>query len=556
MKFVRIALVASIVACVASAGRAQYGLYGAPETLRVPQQSSVSSYDAASYAAPSPPPPTSSPATYAAPAGYPNTNYPAAGVPTVQPGPRGGYYQQPYQTYSPQAAAQYRGAPQPQATAMYQPYPTSQYRNANAYGRPTTQMMASQSGATPSMPAPPTAPAALPPTAVADYNYAPTPVPTPAPTPVPTPAPQPQGLMGQMLSEQNQYGSGADGCSPCRSGCNAGCEGCGLDCCEQGCGSRWYAGLSALVLGRSDAPRVWTTYRDGHNETELMNTQFGTKWSWGGEARLGYRFCSDCVPYAIEATYWTTEPMTGSRSCMWPGGYVSTPLVVRYIDFNGESAQNWFDGAEEHRLSRRDELHNFEINLLREQLAWACDSPWDIGWSVGVRYFRFQEDLDFETRRQGAQWTDLPGVAYLDDTVTNNLIGVQFGFDAAYCVGSGVRLFVRPEVGMYDNIMDSDFRCATGNNIPGHTADFGSFPAKGHKNGIAFLTEIDLGVDWQITRCWSARAGYRVVAITGVALADSQFPPYVNDITDSIEDVRHTDSLVLHGAFFGITYSF
>ena len=134
-------------------------------------------------------------------------------------------------------------------------------------------------------------------------------------------------------------------------------------------------------------------------------------------------------------------------------------------------------------------------------------------------------------------------------------MGVQFGFDAAYCLGCGVRFFISPKVGIYDNFMDSNFQARTGDWINGHTDDYGSFPACGTKNGLAFLTQIDVGVDWQFSRCWSARAGYRVVAITGVALADSQFPQYINDIPD-IQNVQHTDSLVLHGAFFGITYNF
>ena len=46
-----------------------------------------------------------------------------------------------------------------------------------------------------------------------------------------------------------------------------------------------------------------------------------------------------------------------------------------------------------------------------------------------------------------------------------------------------------------------------------------------------------------------------MVAVTGMGLADEQFPQYMNDIPD-IQDVQHTGSLVLHGAFVGITYNF
>ena len=62
--------------------------------------------------------------------------------------------------------------------------------------------------------------------------------------------------------------------------------------------------------------------------------------------------------------------------------------------------------------------------------------------------------------------------------------------------------------------------CGRQVNVPGYP----DFPAHGTTTGIAFLTQIDVGADWQFTRNWSARAGYRVVAITGMGLADDQFP--------------------------------
>ena len=82
-------------------------------------------------------------------------------------------------------------------------------------------------------------------------------------------------------------------------------------------------------------------------------------------------------------------------------------MDVDYITFHNQQtgqddqAAAWFFGSESQTLARRDEFHNVEINLIREQLAWACDSPWDIGWSCGVRYFRFQEDLCYSAVRQG-----------------------------------------------------------------------------------------------------------------------------------------------------------
>ena len=35
-----------------------------------------------------------------------------------------------------------------------------------------------------------------------------------------------------------------------------------------------------------------------------------------------------------------------------------------------------------------------------------CDSPWDIGWSMGVRYFRFEENLSIGSLQAGHNWGD------------------------------------------------------------------------------------------------------------------------------------------------------
>lgn len=337
--------------------------------------------------------------------------------------------------------------------------------------------------------------------------------------------------------------------------CGNSCDvGCGYDeYCGEEYFSPWYASVSALVMGRSKGYRFWTSYADGDVTNQLANSEFNMQWKWGGEVRFGRRFCCACVPYAVEATYWTTEAFSGHQYTTNPGGYVSTPLVITPMTFGGVAAQNWFDGAEEHRLWRRNEFHNIEVNLVREQLAWGYESAWDIGWSAGVRFFRFDEELTFGSLRQGYSWGDSGAEAYFSERIKNNLIGAQVGFDAAYNVYNNVRFFITPKVGLYNNFMEQNFRAYTNNGLVG-TGPYGSFPVESNRNGIAFLTQIDLGVDWQFSRRWSARLGYRVLAATGMALADEQFPQYMVD-TPEIANIQHSSSLILHGAFGGVTYN-
>ena len=514
MKIVRIALFASLAACSASAAWAQYGLYGSPETLQVSQQEM-----AQAYATP--------------------TNYPTTATPMVQPVPGQAY--QPQQTpYG------YRYPVQRSAVAMYQPYqPGARYRYPNPYAQAPVR------------------------TAAVEQPTPLQPIPNPSGQPAAgSPAPQGSGMMNQMLTEQDYgYYGYNNGCGGAYRGvlgrfdqaaCGPYCGDGGYDACYTPRCCPWYASVSALVMSRSQGRRLWTSYATNEETNQLTETDFGMAWKGGGEIRFGRRFCCGCVPYALEATYWTTEAFTGYRSTTNPNApyTVSTPLIISPMTFGGVAAQNWFDGAAEHRLWRRDEFHNIEVNLLREQLAWACDSPWDIGWSVGIRYFRFQEFLQFGSLMNGYNWGDNGGAceAYLSENITNNLVGVQFGFDAAYNTCGGVRLFITPKVGIYNNFMEQTFQARTGSGVNG-VGPYGSFPVNSSRNGLSFLTQIDVGADWQFSRNWSARVGYRVLAVTGMGLADDQFPQYMVD-TPEIANIQHYSSLVLHGAFLGLTYNF
>jgi hypothetical protein len=377
-------------------------------------------------------------------------------------------------------------------------------------------------------------------------------------SPSAAPALQRPSVTNQMLAEPGYgdpgvyrgavsgYQQAACGAAPCN-----GCEGLSGACC-----CPWYVSVSALVLNRTGANRVWTSNEPPpHEDIQLSSTDIPTAWQWGGEVTIGHRFCCACVPYAIEGTYWSTAPLTGSQEVTNPDPpyTLNTPLNLNALSFGGVDATTWFEGAQAQRIQRHDELQNAEINLVHEQLAWACDSPWDVGWLVGVRYFRFHDYL-----RVTSVANDGISEAYFSDGITNNFIGAQVGFELAYHLCPSVRLFITPKVGIYNNYIDSDFqaqaRAGNGPYVTG-TTPYGDFPAHGTRNNVAFLTQIDVGADWQFAQNWSARVGYRVVALTGVGLADDQFPQYMCDIPE-MEYVAHSGSLVLHGAFAGLTYCF
>ncbi|MFH1268408.1 MAG: BBP7 family outer membrane beta-barrel protein, partial [Planctomycetota bacterium] len=342
-------------------------------------------------------------------------------------------------------------------------------------------------------------------------------------------------VVDQMLSEANRplpppWANGS-ACGP-----DVGCRvdevfGCGD---SEGCAPcyqpNWYALARGLVMTRNEANRLWTTYESGNNPNQLPT---GPDWDWrgGGEVRFGRYFC--CGTWALEAAYWTLDPFTDMASQTHASG-VATPLDFTDVVWRNGGLPglpvDLFDGAAEHRVWRRAEVHNVEVNLIRNQMGFDRCSPFDLDWSVGVRFFRFDEDLTFGSRDAGTtDWTtDLTAVGYLEDGIRNNLIGPQFGCNLNYCVGNWA-LSLAPKVGIYNNHIRHRFSAYRGDGELFDVAPAGypSYPVSSTKDVVSFLTEIDVSLSWQFATKWSAEIGYRVVAATGIGLTEHQIPPYV-----------------------------
>jgi len=186
-------------------------------------------------------------------------------------------------------------------------------------------------------------------------------------------------------------------------------------------------------------------------------------------------------------------------------------------------------------------------------------SPFTMGWNLGVRYFRFEESFLFGSRN-GATWGEAGGTneAYLDDKCRNDLVGFQFGADFSYNMFGNWRLFAAPKLGIYNNHVQHYFNLRRGDGVIASAAPAGvteTYPVSSTEDALAFLSEIDLGMDWQVAHNWSVFLGYRVIFATGIALADNQIPTYVVDIPE-IADIDTNGDLVLHGAFAGVTVRF
>jgi hypothetical protein len=546
MRLVRMVFISLTVLAFAMPASAQY--YGSPDPLRVPTTSTANIQ------------PTS-----------------------IQP-----VYSQP--AYAPASASQPSYAPQVVASRPMPGYVAPNSAYGSSYGtQPAYQNQGStapvQTMPSAPMPAPPSAPmvtAAPPAPAIpgmvngGSTGAAPVSTYAPAPASPSNAAPQGQSVMSQMLNDPGKpvgqgavagssgyvpYGSSVTACSPTCTGADCGCS-MGTVTSTSGC-CPWYGSLTFLALTRNAPNKLWVSSDTFDESIQLMNTQqCESPWKFGGEIRFGRRFCcgNPCDPcfdpstyWAVEATYWTVDRFHGYRDQWGEPDPLNTPLRVSDVHFidPAQSALDWFAGAKQQWLERYNEIHNVELAVLGGRWANAAGSAWDYYWSIGPRFFRFDESLTFGTVKQGADKGPNIDNANIHDQIINTLWGCQLGSELGYNATSNLRFFAAPKVGIYGNHMENNYRIALGDG----TAPI-DFPAEVDttKNRVAFLMQIDVGAEYFIARHWSLRGGYRALAATGIGLADNQIPWAVYQALD--HEINSNGDLVLHGAFASVTYNF
>lgn len=342
---------------------------------------------------------------------------------------------------------------------------------------------------------------------------------------------------------------------------------------------RWYASVSALYMTRDEPDPLWTTYEE-NDQSNLISGSVPVDWVGGGEVRIGRRFggasgcttgcdigcgsvCGSGCCWTLEGVYWTLESRTGTDIRRVPGSLVGGLMNFNDVSYfrpalAGLSPDDLFHDAEEHRVSRHDEMYNLELNLIGCSPCPDPCRPFQMNWSIGARLFRFDEDWRLASLDEGgvAFGIDPTLEGYLDDNISNTLIGAQIAGDLSYRVCNW-SLFFRPKVGIYNNRIKNRFAAYRGDGerfAPDFAGNPG-FPVESTTDTVSFLTEFDTGVEWHFHPQWSTHVGYRATIVTGIGLTEDQIPHYLVD-TPIIADIDHNGQLILHGGYAGITYLF
>lgn len=350
-------------------------------------------------------------------------------------------------------------------------------------------------------------------------------------------------------------------------------------------GRAWFVGSGALLMRRVDDNNYALTLDSNMPTYNVLSTRDARQHYLNGFEVFAGRYFN-CGRNAVMVNYWGLFPSDESVTIV--GGGYSPRHPFNGIDLTSRNAYDWFDGAYAHRLTRSSEYHNVEANLLGFAVGGAartwssdgcgcgygafngpcclapnvCGSRCNVTWLAGVRWFRFNDNLQWAASDMDRNFNGGYDDLYYDNNVTNDLVGFQVGGVGNYCLGKRVNLYALSKAGIYNNHSEVYSRIGV-NGGSAETATIMSANAyngreylvNASQNNAAFLGEIGTGMGVRISRGWSANIGYRVIGASGVATAVNTIPAEMLHL-GNVAQYNNTSSLLLHGLTIGGTYNF
>jgi hypothetical protein len=380
----------------------------------------------------------------------------------------------------------------------------------------------------------------------------------------------PIGPGGQQMGQGNHADGNGAGCgggnNPYSNAMNGGWNGGG--CGPSGCGTdgfdagrlaqarsaNWVGGINVLFFNRDYEDDRGLSYQNGMPSLNLHTTDADLGGFSGVEGFIGRRGCNGL---GWEARYWGLFPGDASTSL------VGTPYTVlqglNYVDHppSGFNAYQIFNSANTHTITRDNEFHNFEFNMLRNGGCITTRRCNTINFEMlaGVRYFKFDEYMRYFAFNTAPYPTSLS----YDISTENELLGLQLGGRTTYQLKQCWSFNLGTKFGIYENQISHSQRIIDGNGMYG-VINTGPYAANTYnfmseKEDVSFIGELDMGLSYQFSQCARLNFGYRAMAITGIALVPDQIPFNFADQME-INRINSNGSLILHGAYAGLEYCF
>ena len=224
----------------------------------------------------------------------------------------------------------------------------------------------------------------------------------------------------------------------------------------------------------------------------------------------------------------------------------------------GPSANDFFNAADTHVLTRQSDFNNIEANILENTAPRFGAASTEL--LLGFRYFQFGETLLFQgvDIPQGNPSFASPERVDYFSTVENELLGIQIGARSDYHIRQRLGIHFGFKVGAFNNNVQVRQRVnyeleggdiitprAAGGTLSGEQFDVGA-----EENVSSLLGELDFSVTYQVSHRSRFRIGYRAIGITDIAFASDQIGDNFNDAT-ALRTPDTRGDLTLQGGYVG-----
>ncbi len=335
-------------------------------------------------------------------------------------------------------------------------------------------------------------------------------------------------------------------------------------CADAGCGPRHFVYANGLVMTRINSGG-FVTSTDGGGDPALAfdSSSFGNHWHGGFELGGG---CCFGGSRGLEFVYWGLYPASAEQTAT---GTLDSTIDLADIDYDFSDGNAIFDGAAAHRLRFDYDLHSAELNLLGNyggplgcgRLGYCgtgCGERWGFGWLAGFRYINYTEDWLFSAELDDTEFDNEADQLNYEVDVQNHLIGFQLGLGLDYCITHKFQVYAIGKAGIYGNAIDMQ------QSIYGSAGDatLNSGPLAGEfydldtdDFDLAMCSQIDLGGRCALSRSWSLDFGWRVLGLSGVAIAEDNVAQSNLGLAAGSGDIQTSSSVIIHGGYAGLTYA-
>ncbi len=382
------------------------------------------------------------------------------------------------------------------------------------------------------------------------------------------PAFYPQGGP-QAVSPVSHAGCGAGGCDSLGGGCCGSGDCCGGACSGGGCcGGGLFGGCTGNVgLGHHDKHGPYGSggcclprWFDVHAEWLYWNYDFREQLPLSSVGILG--------PTALDANQLSMNYESGFRVS---GAYligVGTGIEAVYMDglnwsddvtittndnlftvFSdfGSDPLNGFpetDFGARHSLAISAQMNGGELNVRRRFVSANCHVHSSI--MVGARYFRWREDLVYQTLSLSSQANPDGGEMSYQLKASNDLIGTQTGGDLWFCVSPRFKVGGDIKAGVFGT------HSTARTNVFCTSCD----PIREQRSAsdVAFVGEGGVVGLYRVTPRLTLRAAYQVLYVTGIATTVRNFNT-ASPFSARDTFIDHSGDAFLHGSNLGFEFT-